>query len=93
MLVFYNNLKNNKVPYYLTLFLHNTSIAREHYAIRNPRLQPPIFSHEYISKTCKYRLPVLPNSINNNSVISAKLNEDIANINNITLLKFKSVIN
>ena len=92
LLVFYYNLKNNKVPYYLTSFLSTTSIARERYLIRNPRLQPPIYSHEYISKTCKYRLPVLLNSINNNSVISAKLNEAIANVENISLLKFKSVI-
>ena len=45
MLVFYYNLKNNKVPSYLTSFLPNTSIARERYPIRNPRLQPPICSH------------------------------------------------
>ena len=92
LLVFYYNLKNNKVPYYLTSFLPPTSIARERYPIRNPRLQPPICSHEYISKTCKYRLPVLLNSINSNSVISAKLNEAIANVDHISLLKFKSVI-
>ena len=88
MLVFYYNLKNNKVPSYLTSFLPNTSIARKRYPIRNPRL----CSHEYISKTCKYRLPVLLNSINNNSVVAAKINEAIANIHNNTLLKFKSVI-
>ena len=29
MLVFYYNIKNNKVPTYLTLFLPNTSIAKE----------------------------------------------------------------
>ena len=92
MLVFHYKLKNNKVPYYLTLFLPNTSIASERYPIRIPRLQLPICSHEYISKTCKYRLPVLFNWINNNSVIATKLNEAIANIDNITLLKFKSVI-
>ena len=92
LLVFYYNLKNNKVPYYLTSFLPTTSIARERYLIRNPRLQPPICSHGYISKTCKYRLPVLLNSINNNSVISAKLKKAIANVENISLLKFKSVI-
>ena len=94
MLVFYYNLKNNKVPSYLTSFLPNTSIARERCPIRNPRLQPPIHvcSHEYISKTCKYRLPVLLNSINNNSLVAAKMNEAIANIHNITLLKFKSVL-
>ena len=73
----------------LTSFLPTTSIARERYPIRYPRLQPPICSHEYISKTCKYRLPVLLNSINNNSVISAKLNETIANVDNISLLNTK----
>ena len=92
MLVFYYNLKNNKVPYYPTSFLPNTSIARERYPIRNPRLQPPICSHEYIFKTCKYLLPVWLNTINNNSVIAVKINEAIANIHNITLPEFKSVI-
>ena len=90
--MFYYNIKNNKVPYYLISFLPTTSIGRERYPIRNPRLQPPICSHEYISKTCKYRLPVLLKSINNNSVFSVKLNEAIANVDNISLLKFKSVI-
>ena len=38
------------------------------------------------------KLPVLLNSINNNSVNSAKINEAIANVDNISLVKFKSVI-
>ena len=42
-----------------------TSIARERYPIRKSRLQPPLNAHEYITKTCKYRLPVFLNSINN----------------------------
>ena len=62
LLVFYYNLNHNNVLYYLTTFLPNTSITRARYPTRNPSLQPPIFSHEYISKTCKYRLPVLLNS-------------------------------
>ena len=66
MLVFYYNLKNNKVSFYLTSFLPNTSIVSEPYSIGDPRLQPPICSHECIYKTCKYRLPVLLNSIYNN---------------------------
>ena len=61
-------------------------------SIRNPRLQPPIFLHEYISKTCKYRLHILLNSINNNSENSAKINRAITNVENLTLLKFKSII-
>ena len=89
MLVFYYHFKNIKVPHHLTWFLSNTSMPRENYPIRNPRLQPPICSHVYISKTCKYCLPVLLNSINNNYVISTRLKKAIANIDNITLLKFK----
>ena len=92
MLVFYYHFKNNKVPHHLTWFLPNTSMPRENYPIRNLRLQPPICSHVYVSKTCKYCLPVLLNSIKNNYVISARLKKAIANIDNITLLKFKSVI-
>ena len=83
-ILFYYNLINSKVSYYLTSFLPTTSIARERYSIRNPRLQPPICSHEYTSETCKYRLPVLLNSRNNTSVIAAILNEAIANIDNNT---------
>ena len=64
-----------------------TSIARERYPIRKSRLQPPLHAHECITKTCKYRHPVFLNSINNNSDI---LRNIIDEINNITLVKFKS---
>ena len=47
--------------------------------------------YEYITKTCKYRLPVFLNSINNNSENSDILRNIIDEINNITLVKFKSV--
>ena len=92
MLVLYYNLKHNKVLNYITSFLPNTSIARERYPIRQPRYQPPLQAHEYISKTCKYRLPVFLNSINNNSHDFDKLSNIIDEINNITLVKFKNVI-
>ena len=59
--------------------------------IRKSRLQPPLHAHEYITKTCKYRLPVFLNSINNNSENSDILRNIIDEINNITLVKFKSV--
>ena len=49
-------------------------------------------THEYISKICKYRLPVFLNSINNNSHDFDKLSNIIDGINNITLVKFKNVI-
>ena len=45
-----------------------------------------------ISNTCKCRLLVLLNAINKNLANSAKLNETIANVNKITLRRFKSVI-
>ena len=67
LLVLYYNSKHNKVPNYITSFLPNTSIARERYPIRQPIYQLPLYAHEYISKTCKCRLPVFLNSINKNS--------------------------
>ena len=91
LLVLYYNLKHKNVPYHIASFLPKTSIARERYPIRKSRFQPPLHAHEYISKTCKYRLPVFLNSINNNSVKSDKLKNIIDEIDNITLVKFKSV--
>ena len=67
------------------------SIAKERYPIRKSRFQLQLHAHEYISKTCKYRLPVFLNSINNNSGNSDKLRNIIDGIDNITLGKFKSV--
>ena len=91
LLVLYYNLKHKNVPYHIVSFLPKTSIARERYPIRKSRLQPPLHAHEYITKTCKYRLPVFLNSINNNSENSDILRNIIDEINNITLVKFKSV--
>ena len=85
LLVLYYNLKH------IASFLPKTSIARERYPIRKSRFQPPLHAHEYISKTCKYRLPVFLNSINNNSGNSDKLKNIIDEIGNITLVKFESV--
>ena len=91
LLALYYNLKHKNVPYHIASFLPKTSIARERYPIRKSRFQPPLHAHEYISKTCKYRLPVFLNSINNNSGNSDKLRNIIDEIDNITLVKFKSV--
>ena len=65
LLVLYYNLKYKNVPYHISSFLPKSSIARERYPIRNSRFQPPLHAHEYIAKTCKYRLPVFLNSLNN----------------------------
>ena len=91
LLVLYYNLKHKNVPYHIASFLPKSSIARERYPIRNSRFQPPLHAHEYIAKTCKDRLPVFLNSINNNSENSDKLRNFIDEIDNITLVKFKSV--
>ena len=40
------------------------SLGARNYEIRNPRLQPPVHFHEYITGTCRYHLTVLLNEIN-----------------------------
>ena len=67
LLSFYYNLRHNKVPHYIATFLPNTSIVINRYPIRRARLQPSLYVHEYISKTCKHRLPVYLKSINSNN--------------------------
>ena len=47
--------------------LPNTSLATNRHPIKHPRLQPTFHTHTFISQTCKYNLPVLLNSINNQS--------------------------
>ena len=86
LLVLYYNLVHNKVPQYLSSFLPNTSLATNRYPIRHPRLQPPFHSHAFISQTCKYNLPVLLNSINNQS---DELTVIVRNVDNTSLSGFK----
>ena len=61
LLILYYNLKHRNVPFHIASFMPKTSIAKERYSIRQPRLQPPL--NEFISKTCKYRLLVFLYSI------------------------------
>ena len=89
LLTFYYNLKHNKVPHYIATFLPNTSIAINRYPIRRARLQPPLYVHEYISKTCKHRLPVYLNSINSNN---NELTRIISILDKISLSSFKNRI-
>ena len=79
--------------FHITLhhFLPKTSITRERYPIKRSRFQPPLHAHEYISKVCKYRIPVFLNSINNNSENSDKLRNIIDEIDTITLVNLKSL--
>ena len=86
LLVLYYNLVHNKVQQYLSSFLPNTSLATNRYPIRHPRLQPPFHSHAFISQTCKYNLPVLLNSINNQS---DELTVIVRNVSNTSLSGFK----
>ena len=50
-----------------------------------------LHAHEYITKTCKYRLPAFLNSNNNNYGKSEILRNIIDDIDNNTFAKFKSV--
>ena len=89
LLTFYYNLRHNKVPHYIATFLPNTSIAIYRYPIRRARLQPSLYVHEYISKTCKHRLPVYLNSINSNN---NELTHIISILDKISLSSFKNRI-
>ena len=89
LLVPYYNLVYNNVPQYLSPMLPNTSLATNRYPIRHPRLQPPFHSHPFISQTCKYNLPVLLNSINNQS---DELTVIVRNVDNTSLSGFKNLI-
>ena len=86
LLTFYYNLRHNKVPHYIATFLPNTSIAINQYPIRKARLQPPLYVHEYIAKTCKHKLPVYLNSINSNN---NELSRIISITDKILLSSFK----
>ena len=89
LLVFYYNLLHIKVPQYLSFFLPNTSFATNQYLIRHPRLQPLSHSHAFISQTCKYNLPVLLNSINNQF---DELTVIVRNVDSTSLSGFKKAI-
>ena len=92
MLVLYYNLKHKNVPFHIASFMPKTSIAKERYPIRQPRLQLPLRAHEFISKTCKYRLPVFLNSISNNSENFDNLRKIINEIDMLHLLNLKALL-
>ena len=70
----------------LTKYLH---VAINRYLNRRARLQPPLYVHEYIPKTCKHRLPVYLNSINSNN---NELSRIISILDKISLSSFKNRI-
>ena len=69
--------------------LANTPQGNIHYAMRNPRLQLPVHSHEFIKTTCRYQLPTILNNLNAESEI---LKHVIANIETSTLLGLKRIM-
>ena len=49
LLIFYHNLIYDKVPQQLQNFMTNNSRAVDCYPIRNPRWQPPMHFHTFIT--------------------------------------------
>ena len=60
----------------------------DYYPIRNPRWQPPMHVHTFITGTCRYQLPMILNDLNSNDIMS----EVIKNINNVSLLGLKRIV-
>ena len=88
LLVFYHNLIYDKAPQHLQNFMPNNSRGVDYYPIRNPRWQPPMHVHTFITGTCRYQLPMILNDLNSNDIMS----EVIKNINNVSLLGFKRIV-
>ena len=92
MLTLYYNIKRSNVPVYLSKFLPDVSHGARNYEIRNPRLQPPVYIHEYITGTCRYQLTVLLNEINSIVEPLDPLKSVVNNVQNVTLLGLKCTI-
>ena len=71
---------------------HAASHGARNYEIRNPRLQPPVHIHEYITGTCRYQLTVLLNEINSIVEPLDPLKSVVNNVQNVTLLGLKRTI-
>ena len=92
LLILYYNIKRLNVPVYLSKFLPDVSHGARNYEIRNPRLQPPVHIHEYITGTCRYQLTVLLNEINSIVEPLDPLKSVVNNVQNVTLLGLKRTI-
>ena len=77
-----------EAPQHLQNFMPNNSRGVDYYPIRNPRWQPPMHVHTFITGTCRYQLPMILNDLNSNDIMS----EVIKNINNVSLLGFKRIV-
>ena len=94
LLALYYNIKRSNVPVYLSKFLPDLSHSARNYEIINPRLQPPVHIHEYITGTCRYQLHVtmLLNEINSIVEPLDSLKSVVNNVQNVTLLGLKRTI-
>ena len=92
MLTLYYNIKRSNVPVYLSKFLPDLSHGARNYVISNPRLQPSVHIHEYITGTCRYQLIVFLNETN--SIVEALdlLKSVVNNVQNVTLLGLSRTI-
>ena len=86
------NAKKSNIPIYISTFLPDLSQGARNYEIRNPRLQPPVYFHEYITETCRYQLAVLLNEINSIVEPLDLLKSVVSNILNVTLLGLKRTV-
>ena len=77
----------DNAPQHLQNFMPNNSRGVDYYPIRNPRWQPPMHAHTFITGTCRYQLPMILNDLNSNDIMS----EVIKSINNVSLLGFKEL--
>ena len=77
---------------YLSKFLPDLSHDARNCEIRNPRFQPPVHIHEYVTGTCRYQLTVLLNEINSIVEPLDPLKSVVNNVQNVTLLGLKRTI-
>ena len=92
LLTLYYNIQRSSVPVYLSQFLPDLSHGARNYEIRNPKLQPPVHIHEYITRTCRYQLTVLLNEMSSIVEPLDRLKGVANNVQNLTLLRLKCTI-
>ena len=92
LLTFYWKAKQAQLLKYLSKFLPELSEGANKYAIRHPKLQPPVHKHEHIKGTCRYQLAMLLNeiSVSNNSLDQLKI--VTTNVQIMTLFRLKRMV-
>ena len=92
LLTFYWKAKQAQLPKYLSKFLPELSEGANKYAIRHPRLQPPVHKHEYIKGTCRYQLAILLNEISVSDNSLGQLKIITTNVQIMTLFGLKRIV-